>query len=143
MKMDIELGNEKDVNALCSIFNEARNASNSFPLEPLSLADFLETIKGEKILAARVSGEIIGFASIWQQDIFLHHLYVSPQFQRSGVGRSLLQRCVEEFGLPMSLKCIKSNIDACRFYEKLGWQPKGEADDSDGRYVLYVREKSA
>lgn len=137
-KMNIDPASDEDANALCNLFNEARKTNPSFPRARYSLAEFSEAVKGEKILVARIHGEIAGFASVWEPETFLHHLYVAPRYQRNGIGRALVHSCVKEFGLPMSLKCIKANLDACRFYESLGWQAKEEANSPEGVYVLFV-----
>lgn len=97
-------------------------------------------VKGERIFFAYIDDEIVGFASVWEQDRFLHHLYISPRFQRKGIGSSLVRMCIDEFGLPMSLKCIKSNVEACQFYESLGWKSKSEGEGSEGRFVIYIRK---
>nr|WP_255353979.1 MULTISPECIES: GNAT family N-acetyltransferase [Microbulbifer] len=88
-------------------------------------------------MVARIGGEVAGFVSVWAQSNFLHHLFVSPKHQRKGIGKALISAIVCEFGLPMSLKCIKENTQACRFYEKLGWQPREESIGPEGPYILY------
>ncbi len=85
------------------------------------------------MLVARIAGGIAAFASVWEPENFLHHLYVLPQHQRQGVGGELLRHCTNTFGLPMSLECIEANVEACRFYENLGWQI---AETAEGRYFL-------
>lgn len=138
MKMLIESFKRADVSALCALFNDARAANGNFPEQYFELSDFLKAVEGETILVARIGEEIAGFASVWEQDTFLHHLYVSPRFQRQGIGSRLLQACVKRFGLPMSLKCIESNAVACLFYERRGWRPREMADGPEGRYILYT-----
>lgn len=138
--MFIELAKKIDTPTLCALFNEARSENSSFPETAFDLTEFLKIVEGEKILVARMNGEIAGFASVWVRDTFLHHLYVLPRFQRQGIGGELLQKSVSLFGLPMSLKCLESNADACRFYEKMGWRPSETAESQEGRYVLYIRE---
>lgn len=43
----------------------------------------------------------------------------------------------------MSLKCIEANVEACHFYEKLGWRQAEEAEGPEGKYFLYVKEGNA
>jgi ribosomal protein S18 acetylase RimI-like enzyme len=141
--MIVEAAKETDMPTLCELFNQARERNGSFPKEHYGVAEFLRVIEGETILVTRIGGEIVGFASVWEPDIFLHHLYVSPHYQHQGIGSALVEHCVSQFGLPMSLKCIESNIGACRFYEKRGWRCSEMAEGPEGRYVLYVRENAA
>lgn len=88
-------------------------------------------------MVARCSGGLAGFVSVWTADLFLHHLYVTPSYQRRGIGQALIEHCIEHFGLPLSLKCLKSNTSACAFYERLGWRVVGEGDSVDGPYLMY------
>lgn len=67
----------------------------------------------------------------------MHHLYVMPQFQNQGIGSALLQECQDRFGLPLRLKCGKSNHSASHYYENAGWIPESEAVGPDGPYINY------
>lgn len=135
----VEPAGQEDAPALCVIFNDARREAGCFPAMDFPVSDFLKAVEGEQVLVARMGGEIAGFASVWQPETFLHHLYVSPRFQRLGVGGRLLGACIDRFGLPMSLKCVVANVAACRFYESRGWRPMEYADGTEGRYILYTR----
>lgn len=143
LQMIVEPARETDTPTLCTLFNQARAKTGSFPKEHYGVADFSRVIEGETISVARIGDEIAGFASVWEPDNFLHHLYVSPHYQHQGIGSALIEHCVSQFGLPMSLKCIESNLEACRFYEKRGWRCSEFAEGPEGRYVLYVRESTA
>jgi GNAT superfamily N-acetyltransferase len=138
--MIVEAAKETEMPLLCSLFNQARAQNGSFPIEEYDLAKFLQVVEGEQILVARMVGEIAAFASVWEPENFLHHLYVAPQHQRQGVGGKLLKHCINKFGLPMSLKCIEANAEACCFYQKLGWRIAEKAEGPEGRYLLYVKE---
>ena len=140
--MKIERALEKDVSGLCDVFNKSRNSNSSFPKHKYALDDFTAEIEGEEVLCCRINGELIGFSSVWVEDTFLHHLYVLPQYQNRGIGKALIHECINRFGLPMSLKCLKSNTKSCCFYEGLGWRPNNEALGPEGPYILYVRDKN-
>ena len=140
--MIIELAQFADMSALCSLCNQARATNGSFPETAFCSSQFIKSVEGERILVARVDGEIAGFASVWEKDSFLHHLYVLPKYQRKGVGNALLEECLSQFGSPMSLKCIEANIVARHFYETLGWHAAEKAEGPEGRYILYVRESA-
>ena len=138
--MLIEPAVDTDFPTLCALFNDARIDNGSFPNPKIELADFMTQVEGEKILVARIEKNIAGFASVWTKECFLHHLYVSPQYQRQGIGGRLLLECVRAFGLPMALKCVEANIPARNFYEKMGWRAIESADGPEGRYILYMRQ---
>lgn len=98
----------------------------------------MKAIDGEEILVARRRDDLVGFASVWANENFLHHLYVSPEHIGKGIGKRLIAECVRIFGPRMSLKCIKANTQACGFYEHLGWQAAEEGSGPQGPYILYV-----
>lgn len=135
--MSIEPKSDHDLPGLLDIFNLARKANASFPDQIHSMDEFLSVIEGEEILVARMADDLAGFVSVWTPEKFLHHLYVSPLFQGRGIGKALVLETVRRFGLPLSLKCIKANTEACRFYEQLGWQVKEEGMGPEGPYLHY------
>jgi ribosomal protein S18 acetylase RimI-like enzyme len=137
---DIDWAGYADIPAMRAIINDARAGNTSFRGPPLSHDDFIAATQGERILLARIADEPAGFAAVWAPDGFLHHLYVAPRFQRQGIGRLLLNACLERFGQPMSLKCLESNTAAQHFYESNGWQAQDAAMGPDGPYVLYVSQ---
>lgn len=139
--MKIEPGTNNDLSALCDIFNRSRDANGSFPKQLYTLDEFMAVIDGEEVLVARIGEELAGFVSMWKPDNFLHHLFVLPKFQRAGVGKMLVTESIHKFGLPMSLKCIKANTQACRFYERLGFQAQEEGVGPEGPYIHYCRAK--
>ena len=136
-KTIIESSTEIDLYALLNVFNAARSSANGLPDHDVSLNDFKVMIEGEKILIAKVNSEIVGFASVWEQDNFVHHLFVAPSHQNQGTGAALLKTCHDTFGLPLTLKCVEENSRACEFYEKNGWEPIEKAIDVQGPYILY------
>ena len=135
--MKIKPATQDDFPKLLDVFNSSRAQSGNFPQRIFSFDEFVEITKGEKILVARRAEEIAGFVSIWQPDNFIHHLFIAPHHQRKGIGRALVLESVHQFGLPLSLKCIKANTDACHFYERLGWREREEGVGPEGAYVLY------
>lgn len=140
LKILVDKASEAETSSLCTLFNHARADNGHFPKSAYGIAEFLRATEGEQLLVARIAGDIAGFASIWAADNFLHHLYVSPHYQRQGVGAELLKHSIRLFGLPMSLKCLEANVAACRFYQTQGWQIADRAEGPEGRYVLYVIE---
>ena len=135
--MKIETLNHNKLKSILSIFNEARKSAKGLSDKVYSLSEFTAQVEGEEILVVKINGVAIGFVSVWCQDNFIHHLYVSPKYQRKKIGKVLLQECQNRYGLPLSLKCVDSNIEACSFYERNGWIVKSKEIDNEGPYKLY------
>lgn len=109
--------------------------SDSFQLD-----DFDKHTKGEHILVARYNGVIAGFISMWLQENFLHHLYISNEFQRKGIGTALLNAGCKLTTSSVQLKCLESNTTAIAFYKKHGFTEKSKGQSKDGAYVLFERK---
>lgn len=112
---------EKDVALLAKIFNESRSFAGCFSCESTEIEDFASQIDGEEIHVAAVDDVVVGFMSVCTPENFIHHIYVLPQHQGTGIGSALIQRCVETYGVPLSLKCDTANIKAQSFYKRKGW----------------------
>ena len=102
----------------------------------LSLDSFEKSTDGEIIYVALVNGEIAGFISVWKQNSFIHNLFVVKQYRRLGVGKSLLEKVITIFNKPLTLKCVKKNLNAVQFYLNNGWKIENEQTSSDGAYYL-------
>lgn len=100
--------------------------------------DFERDTQGELVLVATNGSSVLGFVAVWVPDHFIHHLYVHPEFMGQRVGAKLLQACYETFDTspPLTLKCIKENAKALRFYRSQGWRSKGEGVSPNGPYYL-------
>ncbi|MHA7682468.1 GNAT family N-acetyltransferase [Cupriavidus sp. PET2-C1] len=128
---------EADREALRNLYVATRNATFFWNhVELHQSIDFDVHTSGEKILVAIKGIEIIGFASIWEADSFLHNLFVHPTAQRQGVGRALLESCAKYFFNTATLKCLKANVNATQFYKSQGWQILREELGPDGPYFL-------
>ena len=127
-----------DSDRLTEIFRAARAAS--FPNSPIRadrIEDFLRETEGELVLVALDSdARIQGWMSIWQPKSFIHHLYVDPPVQGRGVGRSLLMALPRWVPPPYSLKCLRANDTAMRYYTRLGWAEIGAGTNEEGGYAI-------
>lgn len=86
LKIEIAHFEENDREQLKLIYLEVRQTNFTWlSQESFRLSSFDKDTEGEIILVAKVDNKIVGFASLWRQDNFLHHLYVSNSFsgQRS------------------------------------------------------------
>lgn len=88
--------------------------------------------KNANVLVACVQEKIVGFAIMryGDDDAHLDLLAVKPEFQRTGVGRQLLQwleECARVGGtFNIELEVRADNKGAQRFYEQLGYRPLTE-----------------
>ncbi len=138
LKIEITDFEEKDREQLKRIYLEVRQANFTWLLqESFNLSDFDKDTEGESILVARVENEIAGFASVWLNDNFLHHLYVTNHYQRKGIGMLLLNKVMEITNSDITLKCLKKNNPAIKFYLKQGCQSVSEGVSNEGAYVLF------
>ena len=58
-------------------------------------------------------------------EIFLANIYVLPEYQRRGIGSSIIRNLLQigvETGLPVRLNVLTSNDNAYRLYVRLGFQ---------------------
>lgn len=100
-----------------------------------SLMDFDKATQGEYILVALSDDKLIGFISVWLTDHFIHHLYVDESYHNCGVGTKLLNKVIEEIGLPLGLKCLEVNQKALEFYKRKGFVEKEKGISEDGAYI--------
>ncbi len=137
MDLNIRLMRDSDASALADVYALAGSEIGVKSQEGEGrVAEFKRVTEGELILVAERGDEIVGFASIWEPDSFLHHLFVHPTFQRQGIGGSLLAACDGYFQSAPSLKCLKSNTRALDFYKSQGWIIESDGEDETGTYFV-------
>lgn len=56
-----------------------------------SLIDFDVHTEGELVYIATIDGDLAGFISIWEQDNFVHNLFVNSKFRRLNVAKKINQ----------------------------------------------------
>lgn len=130
---------EADRDALRLLYVASRDAAFTWSAAGAHRpGDFDLHTEGERILVAAVGAEVLGFASILEPDSFLHNLFVHPSALRQGIGRALLAQCGRYFTRPPTLKCLRANGGALRFYQAQGWCVLREGVGPDGPYLLMV-----
>ena len=140
MQIVVREFDETDREPLRRLYQASRNAAFTWaPTGAHRLLDFDADTDQERILVALVGQTVVGFASIWVPDSFLHNLFVHPEYLRRGVGRTLLARCAGSFEAPPTLKCLTSNVNALRFYTAQGWSKISEGYSPEGSYVLMAK----
>lgn len=124
--------------ALARIFLDCRRLTfHWLSPETLSLDDLARETVGERIVVAEDdAGRLLGFVAVWEPDRFVHHLFVDPAHQRTGVGTRLLETLRAGAPLPYRLKCVAANAPARRFYAARGWREVDRGEDSAGEYLV-------
>lgn len=129
---------EQNREALRKLYLEVRKTNFVWlSKEARATASFDADTEGELLLVAWLKGRIVGFISIWLPDNFIHHLYVDNAYQRKGIGKQLLDKTIPIIGLPATLKCMKANPAALRFYTRNGWTAREEGITDEGAFVLF------
>ena len=112
-----------------------------FPRSISSRVDALETharklTENAIVYRATATGLTAGFIAFYansriEATAFLTHLAVAPQFRGAGVGRALINRCIDD-SKAAAMKQIKLEVDgvnesAIGFYRSLGFVEAGPA----------------
>jgi len=105
------------------------------------LSDFEKYTENEMILVAEKDQEYLGFASIFLQENFLHHLFIAPNAQNQGVGTALLHAAEQLFTGTGYLKCLSENKQALSFYLGYGWEAISTGESEEGGYILMSKAK--
>lgn len=133
--MNIRVANEFDYPALRKIYLESRRKSFHWAdIETMTLDDFDKHTEGEYIFLVEENNQILGFASLYLPDNFIHNLFVHPDFSGKGVGGLLLHASIEKMKKPIRLKCVSENHAAMKFYESKGWKKVVEEGNPHEKY---------
>lgn len=98
--------------------------------------DFDRHTAGERVLVAEVDGAVVGFASLWEPETFVHCLYVDPVALGRGIGSALLDALLAGAAMAPTLKCRRRNHAALGFYRARGWTIASGGDDTHGGFYL-------
>ena len=128
---------EKDRSVLESIYRECRSEAEWLPPAVRERSDFSRDTQGEALLVAIGSNdEPQGFVSVWEQEAFIHHLYVRSGSRKRGLGTQLLEALNPRLPRPWKLKCVRANDGALAFYLGHGWREISSGDGEDGPYAV-------
>jgi len=120
--LKIRVAIKSDYPELRNIYLESRQKSFHWAnSDEMTLDDFDKDTVEEYIILAEEDGQILGFASLYLADDFIHNLFVHPGFSGKGVGSQLLQASIDKMNKPIRLKCVSENYKAMSFYENNGW----------------------
>ena len=117
--MIIRKARESDLESISLIYNKVRE--QHFPWidsKAISEGDIRKDTDGEEITVAEIDNLVVGFISIWEPDNFIHHLFVSLEYQTMGVGSKLMEFVEQSHPSFLRLKCVAENKRAIEFYKK-------------------------
>ena len=135
--MIIRPATESDRPFLRTLFLRARKLSWPWAnAEVFNLEDYDAATLDEQVWVADIDGHRAGFASVWQQDNFLHNLFVDPDWQGHGAGSALLKHVHTTFSSTGALKCLVQNEKALQFYRHHGWHAEAQGSSPEGDYWL-------
>lgn len=127
--------------ALRSLYAAAIARADWLPESARGEADLAAATKDELLLVCSApGGEVLGFASVYVPDRFVHHLFVAPGLEGMGIGTDLLASLPRFVSPPWRLKCLLANSRALGFYARHGWTELGHADGPEGRYALMEKQ---
>ncbi|MDE1477658.1 GNAT family N-acetyltransferase [Xenorhabdus bovienii] len=138
--MEITVFYPEHIEALRILYLESRKVTFTWlNTDNYQLTDFDKDTEGEMIYIAVENGKVLGFISVWVQNHFIHHLYVSTESHRCGIGTQLLDFVKSKYPHQLSLKCLVKNHKAVNFYEFNGFIKKAKSSDElAGNYYLMV-----
>lgn len=139
----VEAVQPQDLPVLRELFLATRKATFTWMSSSLfQPEDFDRETEGETILVARKEKQLIGFISIWMPDNFIHHLYISPVYQKTGAGTALLRSALRILDGKASLKCMVQNLNAIQFYQAKGFVASGRGITEDGEYIIFKYDET-
>ena len=141
MNNQIRIVPEKNEDRIYEVFEELSDAFYRKDVDKKQLAKKLSRFGAFQI--PFYDAAVAGFVGYYMNDslskvAFLSTIVVSPGFHRGGIGTFLLYHCLRECNnsgmLICRLEVEKSNLDAIRFYKKLGFLFEREATELSDYY---------
>src|SRR5689334_16833710 len=127
------------MNSWCSTGLE--DASDSL-LAKLRTRIPVEMEKGWSLYVADDDGVLAAMLAMHVSDHYLDQLFVTPEYQSSGLGRSLLGFTRQQMPDEIWLRCVRENEKAWRWYEREGFVfEKEEIASATGYMMKYYRWK--
>lgn len=122
--------NADEIAAAAALYERSGTAAFTWrPRGYFQAEDFKYFAEDEDVWLALAGEALLGILSLFAADNFIHCLYVDPDAQRLGVGRSLVAHLRKETGRPLTLKLDTPNAAAIAFYEATGWNRMTGPDD--------------
>ena len=118
-----------DYEAAYSLWEKAEGIGLSQADSPENIALFLARNPGMSFVAV-AGGRLVGAVLCGNDGRrgFLHHLAVSPDQRRSGIGRALVDRCLAALAAAGMRKChifvLADDLEGQRFWKRVGWEAR-------------------
>jgi GNAT superfamily N-acetyltransferase len=135
LSLTVRRGGDADLQACAALYERVvRETFTWFTAEELTDAPFWDAADVEELYVAERDGVLVGLASVYRPDQFLHSLYVEHNARGQGVGSALFEQVLAEADGPVSLKVQKLNTDAIGFYQRRTLQivESGDEDQPGG-----------
>ena len=137
--IQIRKAKDSDLSQLELLFLRVRQKTFFWePAESFKIEDYRKYTENEKVYVAEDQNKkLLGFIAVLEGDYpFIHHLYVSLESQKKGIGTLLIKHLFLHFPLPYRLKCLVSNVEALHFYAKIGFLLVEQGIGESGEYAL-------
>jgi ribosomal protein S18 acetylase RimI-like enzyme len=101
-----------------------------------------EVEKGWSLFVADDNGTVAAMLALHRSRLYLDMLFVSPEYQGQNLGRELLAFTRQQLPDEISLRCVRENEKAWRWYEREGFVFEREAVEPASGFVMkYYRWK--
>jgi ribosomal protein S18 acetylase RimI-like enzyme len=102
----------------------------------------LEVARGWSLFVADDRGQLAAMLALHLRHIYLDQLFVAPEYQGRNLGRRLLAFTRQHLPDEISLRCVRENEKAWRWYEREGFVYEQEAvEPMTGLVMKYYRWK--
>jgi ribosomal protein S18 acetylase RimI-like enzyme len=118
------------------------DASN-FLLAKLRARVPLEVENGWSLFVADDGGQLAAMLALHLPNLYLDQLFVAPEYQGRNLGRRLLAFTRQQLPDEITLRCVRENEKAWRWYEREGFALEKEAVEPMTGFVMkYYRWKA-
>jgi N-acetylglutamate synthase len=125
-RYEIEPMTTRDFDAVLALWRRSEGLTMRDVDAPDALARFLERNPGFSFVA-RIGGEVCAAVLCGHDGRrgYLHHLAVSAEHRREGIGTALVERCLAALRQAGIGKChlfvLVENAEGTAFWERIGW----------------------
>jgi ribosomal protein S18 acetylase RimI-like enzyme len=114
--------------------------TSNFLLAKLRARIPLEVEMGWSLFVADAGGALAAMLALHLPNFYLDQLFVAPEYQGQSLGRRLLAFARQQLPDEISLRCVRENEKAWRWYEREGFVfEKEEAEPMTGFVMKYYR----
>ena len=105
--------------------------------QSVSEDDFEENTEDQKLIIAISEDKPVGFLSYFEDTGFIRNLFIKKTARGKGAAFMLLSTLATEENLfPLTLKCVKQNRKALRFYREAGFFIADDGKQDGVEYFL-------